>query len=256
MTWQDCAALVEAGDPARFAATMAAPVSARARLMPLYAANLEIARAPWVASDPIVGEMRLQWWIGTIGELSAGGTRSGHPVTEALAPLLADNAVLGELLCSTAGARRRDCWSESIADRTEFASYMDDTAGNIMWAAAILLGAAPEDEVTVRDFAKSAGLAAYFLAAPELAARGGQPLAFADMEMLRDLANTGLSAIRGARAARPARALLPAFWTGADAEAVLRQVAADPTRIAMGRVARSPLASKLALARRVLTRSI
>ncbi len=43
-----CAALVERGDPDRFAATMAAPMAARARLWPLYALNLEAARAPWV----------------------------------------------------------------------------------------------------------------------------------------------------------------------------------------------------------------
>ena len=37
-----CAALVERADPDRFAATMAAPVAARARLWPLYALNIEV----------------------------------------------------------------------------------------------------------------------------------------------------------------------------------------------------------------------
>ncbi|MCB2129080.1 MAG: squalene/phytoene synthase family protein [Rhodobacteraceae bacterium] len=256
MSWQDCAALVETGDPARFAATMAAPVSARARLMPLYAANLEIARAPWAASDPVIGEMRLQWWIDTIDDLSAGGVRPGHPVTEALAPMLVEHAGLSRLLGDIAEARRRDCWAEPFADRAELESYIDATAGNLMWAAAGVLGAGPEDEATVRLFANAAGMAAYFLAAPELAARGRHPLVFADRDMLRDLADAGLSAIRRARAARPRRAVLPAFWTGAEAEAVLGQVAADPTRIEAGRLGRSPLAGKLALARRVMMRTV
>ena len=43
-----CAALVERGDPGRFRATMAAPLAARRVLFPLYAFNLEVARAPWV----------------------------------------------------------------------------------------------------------------------------------------------------------------------------------------------------------------
>ena len=40
-----CAELVERGDPDRFRAVMAAPVEARAQLFPLYAFNLEVARA-------------------------------------------------------------------------------------------------------------------------------------------------------------------------------------------------------------------
>ncbi|TNF18762.1 MAG: phytoene synthase, partial [Rhodobacteraceae bacterium] len=60
--WQACAAIVEKGDPDRFASAMAAPVAARARLFPLYAFNLEVARAPWVTQEPMIAEMRLQWW--------------------------------------------------------------------------------------------------------------------------------------------------------------------------------------------------
>ncbi len=52
MNLRDCAERVEKGDPDRFAATMAAPPAARARLWPLYAVNLEIARAPWASSEP------------------------------------------------------------------------------------------------------------------------------------------------------------------------------------------------------------
>ena len=44
-----CAALVERSDPERYLAVMAAPVWARERLFPLYAFNLEVARAPWVS---------------------------------------------------------------------------------------------------------------------------------------------------------------------------------------------------------------
>jgi phytoene/squalene synthetase len=44
-----CAQLVERGDPDRFRAVMAAPPEARRVLFPIYAANVEIARAPWVS---------------------------------------------------------------------------------------------------------------------------------------------------------------------------------------------------------------
>ena len=62
MTTQACASLVEKGDQDRFLAVMAAPVQARARLFVLYAFNLEVARAPWVSEQPLIAEMRLQFW--------------------------------------------------------------------------------------------------------------------------------------------------------------------------------------------------
>ena len=48
------AALVERGDPERWRSAMTAPPRGAAGLMALYAFNLEIARAPWVASEPML----------------------------------------------------------------------------------------------------------------------------------------------------------------------------------------------------------
>lgn len=70
MSVEACAKLVERGDPDRFLAVMAAPVAARAQLLPLYAFNLEVARAPWVTKEPMIAEMRLQWWRDVVAEAS------------------------------------------------------------------------------------------------------------------------------------------------------------------------------------------
>ena len=56
-----CAGLVQRGDADRFMAIMAAPVSARAVLFPLFAMNIEVSRAPWVTQESMIAEMRLQW---------------------------------------------------------------------------------------------------------------------------------------------------------------------------------------------------
>ncbi len=90
-----CAALVERGDPDRFMAVMAAPVPARARLFPLYAFNLEVARAPWVTQEPMIAEMRLQWWRDTVEALACGGPVRAH---EVVAPLRGGR-------CGTGGCR-------------------------------------------------------------------------------------------------------------------------------------------------------
>lgn len=248
-----CAALVEEGDPDRFAATMAAPVSARGKLWPLYAANLEIARAPWAASEPMVAEMRLQWWIDTITDLAAGFDRPGHPVTEGLAPLLQGDPELASLLTGIAEARRWDCWRDPFEDREAFEAYLDQTSGNLIWAAARALGAPSSCERPVRDFAWGAGLAAYLRAAPELEARGRFPFADGRPETLRALATEGRARIARAKAAAIPRIARPALWAGATADAVLKRAEHDPCRIADGRLNLSPLARKWALLNRAMT---
>ena len=78
MSVDACAALVERGDPERFAAVMAAPVGFRARLFPLYAFNLEVAKAPWVTKEPMIAEMRLQWWTDMLAGAGHGGVHEAH----------------------------------------------------------------------------------------------------------------------------------------------------------------------------------
>ena len=72
MSFDACAELVRRGDPDRFLSAMTAPPELRGRLMILYAFNLEVARAPWVASEPMLAEMRLQWWADAIAEIFEG----------------------------------------------------------------------------------------------------------------------------------------------------------------------------------------
>ncbi|MCC0063864.1 MAG: squalene/phytoene synthase family protein [Defluviimonas sp.] len=254
MSLEACAASVEAGDPDRFAATMATPAAARAALWPLYAANLEIARAPWAAREPLVAEMRLQWWIDTLEELAAGQDRPGHAVTEALAPALRADPGLAPLLTGLAEARRHDCRAEPFPNARAFDAYLDATSGNLMWAAARALGAPERCEATVRDFAWGAGLARYLEAAPELVARGRRPFVDPDPAALAALAGAGRDRIARARAARASipPSARPALWPGASAAAILARAAARPERIAAARLALSPFRRRASLLGRAL----
>ncbi len=249
-----CAELVEKGDPERFAAAMAAPPSAREKLWPLYAANLEIARAPWASQEPLVAEMRLQWWIDTLGDLAKGQVRRGHPVTEALAPMLAADPETARLMRALAEARRWDCWRDAFEDRAAFDSYLDATSGNLMWAVARALGAPDAAEQPVRDFAWGAGLAQWFRAAPELEARGRMPFTDARPEALTALARDGQGRIARARAAAASvpRHARPALWPGAVADTILRQAARDPVRVASGELGASDFRKRGALLWRAL----
>ena len=75
MSLQACAEIVKRGDPDRFLAAMAAPPDARRILFPLYAFNVEVARAPWVTAEPMIAEMRLQWWRDSVEGIYAGEPR-------------------------------------------------------------------------------------------------------------------------------------------------------------------------------------
>lgn len=224
-----CAALVEAGDRERFAATMAAPPGVRPALWPIYAFNLEVARAPYASAEPIVAEMRLQWWADQIGRIGQGGRGEGE-VAAALAPHLARVPALLPLLSGIIEARRRDCWREPFADEGDFLAYIDVTSGALTWAAALALGAPAGARAPVAAFGRGAGIAGWLAAVPALVAHGWTSLAGLAPETIAARARAGRLAIAEARQGRagvPALAR-PALWAGWPARAHLDRAAADP----------------------------
>jgi len=234
MSLAACADLVLRADPDRFAAAMAAPVEARRILFPLYAFNVEISRAPWVTEEPMIAEMRLQWWRDTLEEIGAGRPPRAHEVVGPLAAVL-DGQGAG-VLDRAVAARRWDIYKDAFEDEAHFAEYIDATSGGLMWAAARALGALPETEPVVRDFAWGAGLAAFFRAVPELEARGRKPLPDGRPGAVQALAREGLHRIARARRSRHGllREAAPALYPGWQAAAILRQATTDPGRVAEG----------------------
>src|SRR5210317_1238100 len=101
-----CAAIVEKGDPERFAAVMASPLPARRVLFPLYAFNVEVSRAPWVTQETMIAEMRLQWWRDALEEIAEGKPVRRHEVTQPLAGFI--DAQGAEILDRLVAARRWD----------------------------------------------------------------------------------------------------------------------------------------------------
>lgn len=238
MSLDACARLVEQGDPDRFAAVMAAPLAARARLLPLYAYNLEIARAPWVASEPMIAEMRLQWWRDVLED----PTRRAHEVAGPLHDLIREAALPVDVLDRMAAARRWDVWREPFEDRAAFDAYLDDTAGGLMWLAARATGAPPEAEPAARALGQASGLANFLRAVPDLVARSRQPLLDDSPEALAALARDGLARLDQARPSR--RQVGPAALSAWQAAPLLRLAAAEPDRITQGQLALSEFARR------------
>ena len=232
MSLEACAEIVQRGDPDRFAAVMAAPTAARARLFPLYAFNLEVARAPWVSKEPIIGEMRLQWWRDVVAEPAPRAHEVAGPfhalIQEAALPL----AVIDRLI----EARIHDVYGEPFADGAAFDAYLDDTAGGLMWLAAKACGGT--DESAARALGWAMGLANYLRAVPELEARGRQPLPDGRVEAVQALAKDGLQRLAMAKGRVPVAAALAAW----QARGLLRQVVANPALVANGAMGLSEFA--------------
>jgi phytoene synthase len=239
-----CARLVERGDPDRFLATMAAAPALRARLFPLYAFNLEVARGPVVSAEPMIAEMRLQWWRDVLDEIAGARPVRRHevatPLAEALSPAQARQL---DRLVET---RRQDIAAEPFAEQGLW-DYLDGTAGTLLDVAAQLSGAVPGD-AAVAAWGRAQGLANWFLALPALAARGRAGLQDASDASVAGLAREALAGLRPVpRAARPA---VLAAWR---APALLRQALRHPARVAAGALVQSEFARRGSLLVRSLT---
>jgi phytoene synthase len=83
-----CAEMVRAHDRDLYALALFTPEPARANLLILYALATELAHIPRMVSEEMIGHIRYAWWRETLEGLYAGTPRPGHPILEALAPLL------------------------------------------------------------------------------------------------------------------------------------------------------------------------
>ena len=110
-----CMELVRKWDHDRYLTALFAPASRRPALFALYAYNIELARCAEAVSEPLLGEIRLQWWRDAVTELQAGQPRR-HYVTLALAPAMADQGLSPDLLEAMIEARRQDLDPEGPAD--------------------------------------------------------------------------------------------------------------------------------------------
>ncbi|SLN42296.1 Squalene/phytoene synthase [Aquimixticola soesokkakensis] len=253
MDWQACAALVEKGDPARFRAVMAAPVAARARLFPIYAFTLEVARAPWLTRESMIAEMRLQWWHDALDEIAAGGVIRRHEVVTPLALVLeeaVDTPALAAQLQGACSARLWDIYTDPFDTDAARADYISKTYVDPVVVSAALCELEPQHIDVARDIAFAGGLARFLAAVPALEAQGRQPVEGLALERIAQMAGDALAKARagavliGAQS-RSARAplidammLLP----------TLKLIATDPERVPAGALPDRPIRDGLRLA--------
>ena len=132
---------VRVSDPDRFLTALFAPAEARENLFALYAFNLEVARIPELVHEPMMGQIRLQWWRERLDEIYAGQPRDGAETPQALAAAIAAGDLPRASFDILLDARERDLDPTPPADMAAFQAYAQATAGELAMLAARILGA-------------------------------------------------------------------------------------------------------------------
>ncbi len=133
-----CHELVRQGDRDRYLSTLLAPDAKRPQLLALYAFNIEIARIRETVSEAALGEIKLKWWADAI-EAAYAGERQGHPVIEALAPVIAEAGLPKPALLNMIEARQFDLYDDPMPDLGQLEGYLGETSSMLIQLAAMIL---------------------------------------------------------------------------------------------------------------------
>ncbi|PWK65928.1 phytoene/squalene synthase family protein [Aminobacter sp. AP02] len=131
---------VRTADRDRYLAALYAPEDKRQAVLALYAFNAEISGIRDRVSEPIPGEIRLQWWRDVIasGNRDAG---AGHPVATALMAAIETYSLPSAAFENYLEARIFDLYDDPMPSRTDLEGYCGETASALIQLAALVLDA-------------------------------------------------------------------------------------------------------------------
>jgi phytoene synthase len=242
-----CAALVREHDHDRYIATLYAPESQRPALFALYAFSHEIARVRAAVSEPLPGEVRMQWWRDLLEGEGKGETQA-HPVAAALLDAITRYKLPIAPLTGLIEARIFDLYDDPMPSQRDLEGYVGETSSALIRLATIVLangrdpgGAAACGHAGVayalcglmRAFPWHAAAGQVYLPADILArngvtrddivrGRGGPGVLYALKEM-RETARAHLKKLRDLRETVPS-AVTPAFLPVALVEPYLKRM--------------------------------
>lgn len=116
------------GEPDRYVAALLAPTAARPGLIALAAFSAELRRIPRLVREPMMGEMRLQWWRDVFAAAPTAGP-IGHPLADAITAAVADHRLPVPILTAMTEARAFDLYRDPIPDRATLEAYLGKLDG-------------------------------------------------------------------------------------------------------------------------------
>jgi Phytoene/squalene synthetase len=146
---------VRTHDFARYASTLFLPQVQRRALLSVYAFNVEISRVREQVSQPLPGEMRLQWWTDMLEGAGHGGVE-GNPVAAELLQTIGEFRLPVEPLSRLIEEHQFDLYNDPMPSMAALEGYVTDTS-----SALFSLGAriAVQPSAVIDHLARHAGLA-------------------------------------------------------------------------------------------------
>lgn len=128
----------------RWLTTLFAPPSTRDGIFTILAFHAEIARIRETVSEPLLGDIRLQWWRDALNSI-AGGSSPAHPVAEALARIIpAYDLDIGDFQ-KLIEARSHDLDPLPFGTIDELLDYAEQTGGMLNVLVSRVLGEKTEE---------------------------------------------------------------------------------------------------------------
>lgn len=154
-----CADLVRTHDFVRYASTLFVQTDQRRALLALYAFNSEISRVREHVTQPLAGEVRMQWWADMLTGVGHGGVE-GNPVAAELLFAIRNFHLPIELLMRLIEEHQFDLYNDPMPSMAALEGYINDTtAALFMLAAGIAAAPSPEIEHLARHAGLAQGLA-------------------------------------------------------------------------------------------------
>jgi NADH dehydrogenase [ubiquinone] 1 alpha subcomplex assembly factor 6 len=165
--------LVRRHDHDRFLASLLLPADRRPAVWALLAFNLEIARVREAVSQPIIGQIRLQWWRDAIDEIYTGKLPRRHEVVEPLAAAIEVHRLTRTHFDTLIDGREFDLGDEPPASLAALETYLEKTSSRLLDLQLEILGVeAPAAFEAARHVGIAWGLIGLVRALPFHAAQG------------------------------------------------------------------------------------
>lgn len=141
-------------DSERYLACLYLPETIRHCAMSLYAFDAEISRIPSVVSEPMPGEIRIQWWRDLI---KSGGNVGSGPLAEALLEVTKEHKLPLDVLDNYLEARIFDLYQDPMPDVGTYEGYLGETVSSFLNMIALASGV--ERSSNLADACGHAGVA-------------------------------------------------------------------------------------------------
>lgn len=134
-------------EPDRYLAALLAPRFLCADLIAVAAFVGEISRIPLTVNEPMMGEVRLQWWSDAFVNLR-NDIETGNPIADAIGAAIRTHKLPEALFLNMIEARLSDLDPHPLLSDAGVDTYFDDTEGGAFQLAAQVLGVNREPGVS------------------------------------------------------------------------------------------------------------